>query len=182
MSEAQEWAIDVGAYDRAYREARVPGAMPREFIVFRSRDFRAIRALALHPRIFPHITDDCSNDPKAWQPTENEQVISLLAKDDQGIFGFGIFIPQTHTQYGAHLGFLPRSWGNLALASWKEMFAWMWKNTNARRCVGEIARDNKLAIRLCRRAGCEIYGINPRSKLRGGKLIDQVCVGISKPE
>ena len=44
MSEAQEWAIDVEAYDRAYGEARVPGSMPREFIVFRSRDFRAISA------------------------------------------------------------------------------------------------------------------------------------------
>ena len=44
------------------------------------------------------------------QPTENEQVITLLAKDAEGIFGFGAFIPQTHIQYGSHMGFLPRSY------------------------------------------------------------------------
>lgn len=178
-----ETEIDVWAFDRQFGELRVFGKIPApEFVVFRSRDFKAIRALALHPRIFPHICDDYSNDPKAWKPTENEQVITLLAKDGKGIFGFGVFIPQTHMQYGSHMGFLPRSYGNLALASFKEMIGWMWRETKARRLVGEVPRSNHLGIRFARRAGFEFYGINKRSTLRGGVLLDQVCLGISKPE
>ncbi len=173
--------INVEAFEHEFGEARVVGRLQPEFIVFRSRDFKAIRALALHPRIFPHISDDYSNDVKVWQPTENEQVITLLAKDTEGIFGFGVFIPQTHMQYGSHMGFLPRSYGNLALQSFKEMLDWMWQNTQARRLVGEVPRNNRLGIRFARRAGFEVYGINKGSTLRGGVLLDQVCLGISKP-
>ena len=174
---------EVKTLEAQFGEARSLGKLPAPtFIVFRSRDFRAIRALCLHARIFPHICDDYSNDAKAWRPTENEQVIHLLAKDDQGVFGFGVFIPQTHVQYGAHMGFLPRSYGNLALASFQEMIAWMWRETKARRLVGEVPRNNHLGIRFARRAGFEFYGINKRSTLRGGVLLDQVCLGISKAD
>lgn len=177
-----EEKINVEAFEQSFGEGRVITTIPAtEFIVFRSRDFKAIRALCLHPRIFPHISDDYSNDPKVWRPTENEQVITLLAKDDQGIFGFGAFIPQTHVQYGSHMGFLPRSYGNLALRSFKEMLNWMWKSTEARRLVGEVPRNNHLGIRFARRAGFEFYGINKGSTRRGGVWLDQVCLGISKP-
>ncbi len=179
----REVELDLAAWESAHNEARIPGKMPApEFIVYRSRDYAALRTLAVHPRIFPQITDDFTQDPKEWKPQPNEAIMHLLAKDERGLFGFGVFIPRTHIQYEAHMGFLPRSYGQLALASFKEMFRWMWANTQARRIVGEIVRENKLAIRFTRRAGCEVYGINPKSFLRGGKLRDQFCVGISKPE
>lgn len=179
----REEEINVAAFEEKFGEARLVGKVPGpEFIVFRSRDYEAIRRLILHPRIFPHVSDDFTNDRRAWQPNPSEQVIYLLAKDEQGIFGFGGFIPQTHMQYGSHVGFLPRSYGNLALASFKQMIEWMWRSTQARRLVGEVPRNNHLGIRFARRAGFEFYGINKRSTLRGGVLLDQVCLGISKPE
>lgn len=174
----------VKVLDLAYREPRVFGKLPSAadgVKIFRSRDYRAIRELATHPRIFPHVSDDFTADPKAWQPIESEIVIYLLAADDKGPFGFGIFIPDTWACWKSHTAFLPRSYGQLALSSFKQMLDWMWKNTEARRLVGEIVRENKLAMRFARRAGFEIYGINARSKLRGGVLVDQVCLGISKP-
>lgn len=167
----------------SFREQRVAGKLPvGQRAIFRSRDWAAIRKLATHPRIFPQIADDFTSDPKKWKPIESEMVIYLLAADDQGPFGFGIFIPQTHVQYGAHMAFLPRSYGAEASASFKEMLGWMWQNTTARRLVGEICRSNTLAIRFARRAGFEPYGINRQSYLRGGVLLDQVCLGISKPQ
>ena len=50
------------------------------------------------------------------------------------------------------------------------------------RLVGEVPRNNHLGIRFARRAGFEFYGINKRSTLRGGVLLDQVCLGISKAD
>ena len=60
---------EVKTLEAQFGEARSLGKLPAPtFIVFRSRDFRAIRALCLHARIFPHICDDYSNDAKAWKP------------------------------------------------------------------------------------------------------------------
>ena len=175
--------IDVSAFERVFGEGRIIGdLLGSGFVISRSRDYLAIKRLAIHPRVFPYLSDDFTSDPKQWEPIFSEQVIYLLAKDADGVFGLGVFIPQTHAQYGAHLAFLPRSYGRLARSSFEQMLGWMWKNSTARRLVGEIERSNTLAIRFARKAGFEIYGINRRSKLKGGVMVDQVALGISKPE
>lgn len=179
-----EHEFPIALFEKSYGEGRQTGKLPRSgepVKIFRSHDYSAIRALCIHPRILPQISDDYTSDPKTWKPVESELVIYLLAADKQGPFGFGIFIPQTHAQFGAHTAFLPRSYGNEALTSFKAMLDWMWANTTAHRIVGEIVRENKLAIRFATRAGFRMYGINEKSYLRGGVLRDQVCLGISKP-
>ena len=155
--------------------------MIESVVVFRSRDWRAIKALVCDPAIFPHVTDDFYQTPESWQPTESESVIYLLAKDAAGLFGFGIFLPRTHCQYESHIGFLPRSYGTVAIGAFKDMLGWMWANSKARRIVGEIAQENRRAIQFAVRAGFREYGVNVKSKLKGGVLVDQVCLGISKP-
>jgi len=147
-----------------------------------SHDYAAIRALCLHPCIFPKISDDYTSDPAKWEIPQSESIIYLLASDGDGAFGFGIFIPETHAQYTAHFGFLPRSYGAEARKAFEKMLAWMWTNSTASRIVGEIVKSNTLAIRFVRQCGFEPYGINRRSYLRGGVLQDQVCLGISRPE
>jgi len=147
----------------------------------RSRDYALIKSLAIHPAIFPHISDDFTCDPQKWQPPENELIRYLIASDDQGAFGFGIFLPENSACWKAHFGFLPRSYGAKALTSFKAMLRSIWATTPAARIVGEICRDNRRAIRFAERAGCEIYGVNSKSIVRGGTLRDLVCLGISKP-
>jgi RimJ/RimL family protein N-acetyltransferase len=153
-----------------------------EITIFRSKDYAAIRALATDPAIYPHIADDYHPNPDKWRPVESDFVIHLLARNDQGLFGFGIFQPRTWACYEAHFGFLPRSYGEVSLKAFKEMLAWMWKHTTAARIVGEIDVENRRAIAFALRAGCERYGYNPKSYLKGGRLRDRVCLGISKPE
>lgn len=157
------------------------GERDNEITVERSFDYPAIQALARHPKIFRHITDDFFPTPESWQITENEQVVHLLASDPAGEFGFGIFMPENWACWRAHFGFLPVSYGSRAQASFQRMLAWMWANTTARRIVGEILAENRRAISFAQRAGCEIYGVNVKSKLVGGVLRDQACLGISKP-
>ena len=149
--------------------------------VERTRDYAAIHALATDPAIFHHVTDDWFPDPAKWEPIRSEQVIYLLASDESGGFGFGVFIPENWSCYKAHIGFLPRSYGQQAITSFKLMLDWMWEQTRAERIVGEIAQENRRAIQFAVRAGFEQYGINKKSKLRGGILRDQVCLGISRP-
>jgi len=154
----------------------------RSFAIERTRDFQLLKRLATDPAIFPHVSDDYFRDPEIWQPPRAEFIVNLVATDSEGAFGFGIFIPRTLSNYEAHLGFLPRSYGEKALTAFKEMLAWIWASTTAARVTGEIPIENRAAIRFCERAGCERYGFNPASRLIGGILRDQVCMGISRPK
>jgi hypothetical protein len=147
----------------------------------RVNDAARIKALATHPAIFKHVTDDFYPDPEAWGVPMCDLLVCLIGKDSQGDFGFGIFMPRTWSCYEAHLGFLPRSYGTQAIETFGKMLNWMWAWTNAHRIIGEICQENRRAISFAARAGFTRYGINPKSTLRGGTLKDTVCMGISRP-
>ena len=149
-------------------------------IVERTYQVDLIKTLATDPSIYPHVSDDFLT-PEEWTPSIDELVINLVARDVKGYFGFGIFMPRYWSCYDAHFGFLPRSYGDDALNAFKRMLNLMWANTKAFRIVGEICAGNRRAIAFAKRAGCSEYGINVKSRLRGGILRDQVCFGISKP-
>jgi len=149
--------------------------------IARTSDFVLIKRLATDPAIFPHISDDLSPEPEAWEPMTDSRVCYLVASDEHGVFGFGVFIPVTWVCWRAHFGFLPRAYGQAAAIAFGGMFEWMWANTLARRIVGEICSDNRRAIRFAQRAGAEVYGINRGSLLKDGVLRDQTAFGMSKP-
>ena len=164
-------------------EHPLPGNLPvSEIKVFRSRDYAAIRALCVDPKIFPMIADDFHADPKTWVMPQSENIVYLLASDEKGPFGFGIFHPINLACWSGHFGFLPRGYGADAPKSFTRMLGWMWENTTAQKVVGEIVRENVLAIRFARSVGFEFYGVNKKSFLRGGVLRDQLCFGIVRPE
>lgn len=152
-----------------------------EIEILQTSDAVLIKQLATHPEIFQHVSDDWFPDPARWQPVVNDQVVYLVAKDGHGFFGFGAFIPDTWSCWKAHIGFLKRAYGESAISSFKAMLDWMWQHTRAARIVGEIVDDNRKAIRFSMKAGFEQYGMNPKSRLKGGVLRDQVCLGISRP-
>jgi len=155
--------------------------MPDWITVARNFDLESLRKLATDPRIWPHISDDHFPDPEKWKPILGELAIVLVACDRKGYFGFAIFLPRTFTTWDCHFGFLPRAGVWKAMKAMKKFFRWMWEHTEAERIVGDIASDNTQALAFARRAGCSAYGLNPKSVKRGGVLLDQVCVGISRP-
>jgi RimJ/RimL family protein N-acetyltransferase len=150
--------------------------------VERTDDYELIRRLAIHPAIFPHISDDFTDKADQWKPIESDFVRYLIAQDSEGVIGFSVFMPTTWAHWTAHVAFLPRSYGPKAISAFREMLAWMWKHTSACRITGEICQENRRAIQFAVRAGFKQYGVNGKSRLRGGVLRDQVCLGISKPE
>jgi hypothetical protein len=58
---------------------------------------------------------------------------------------------------------------------------WIWRNTPCRRIVTNVPEDNRLAYRFALSAGMIGYGLNRASFQRGGRLLDQHCLGISRP-
>lgn len=150
-------------------------------MVERTWDLAELKRLVTDPSIFPHVSDDYYSDPKTWEPPQSDDIVYLVAKDSEGLYGFGVFIAHTRSCFEAHLGFLRRAYGPAAHQAFQEMLQWIWERTTAARIVGEICADNKLAIKFAQNCGFTQYGINPKSRLRGGVLQDQVCLGISRP-
>jgi hypothetical protein len=58
---------------------------------------------------------------------------------------------------------------------------WIWTHTPCRRIVTNVPEDNRLAYHFAVGAGMRAYGINRASFQKGGRLLDQHCLGISRP-
>jgi RimJ/RimL family protein N-acetyltransferase len=172
--------VDIRAWETVHGEEREAVKLAKKIEVFRSEDFAKIRELCSHARIFPHISDDFT-DKKNFPLPSGDAIRYLLCRDDEGVFGFVIFMATNYACWEAHVGFLPRSYGSQALRAFKAAISWMWANTRARRVTGAVIRENALALRFARKAGFEIFGVNKKAYLKGGKLHDQICLGISKP-
>lgn len=152
--------------------------LAKQVKVERSRDAAVIRAICTHPEIFPHVTDDFFPSPEAWTVPDLEHFHFFVAIDDVGVCGFGAFHPRNFACWEAHCGFLVRAYGQVAITAIRQMLDLMLERVP--RIVGEIPISNRRAIAFAKRAGLVEYGINRKSTLRGGQLIDQVCLGLSK--
>ena len=154
--------------------------MESRLTIERTFSYATIRKIALDPAVYPYVSDDFSSRD-TWQVPEGDQYIYLLARHHDTTLGFSAFLPRNGILAEAHVCFLPQGRGRAAVHAFRAMLDWIWRNTKYVRIVGEIARDHRAALRFVALCGFERYGINRASKLRGGKLVDQVALGISKP-
>jgi len=81
-----------------------------------------------------------------------------------------------------HTCLLPCAWGERAYIAARALPEWIWRHTPCRRIVTNVPSSNRLALRFALRAGMTIYGCNKASYLKNGRLCDQLCLGLSKPE
>lgn len=144
-------------------------------------DFNLIEDIGNDPCIYRNASDDLS--PEYWTPNRDEQIKYLLAFDwESGCFmGFCAFFPQNGVCYDLHLAFLPESYGPKAGCAFRKMLNWMWSHTTAKRITGSIPIYNRRAIAFAKRMGGQVYGVNPQSWLKDGRLRDQILIGVSKP-
>lgn len=148
----------------------------------RTEDWKLIREIALHPQIWPQISDDFSPEPEVWQPVQNPEFWYVLARERGVPIGLFVFIPENPACWRSHVCILPEAWGSIARAACRNVFPWLWERTICKRIIGSIPVSNSLAILFAIQCGMLKYGVNPKSVMKNGKLEDQVLVGIQKPE
>jgi RimJ/RimL family protein N-acetyltransferase len=153
----------------------------------RSFDYELIRRILTHERIWPHISDDGSPPAGEYRPFESELIWYVVVRDiypDAGpeeILGLWMFTPHNAVCWEVHTALLPEAWGGRAHQAAQLMADWIWRNTPCRRIVTNVPENNRLALRFAQAVGMEVYGCNEKSFLKGGKLLDQILLGISKP-
>jgi hypothetical protein len=89
--------------------------------------------------------------------------------------------PQTSVCWEIHTVLLPCAWGARGMQAALELPDWIWERTTCRRIVTHVPSNNRLALRFAKEAQMTQYGINEKSYLKNGVLLDQACLGISAP-
>ncbi len=144
-------------------------------------DLELVRRVLTHPRIYPRITDDGSPPPEEFQPSDHPAVTYLVAYQGEELLGLYVLVPHNAVCWEVHVAMLPSAWGR-ARAATRAMVAWVWQHTRCRRLIASVPVSNRLALALGFAAGARAWGRNEKSFLRGGRLIDQITLGLSRPD
>lgn len=155
-----------------------PENATRALAIARTHDMGLVRSVLEHPSIWPHIHDDDLNSPA---PEDLPGFYWLLVSD--GLPG-GVFLLHAHNAvcFEIHVCLLPRLWGAQARRAGELCFEWAFTNTPCRKLIANIPEDNLMALRFAQRCGFSHEGVNRDSFLKGGKLLDQCALGLTKAD
>lgn len=148
-----------------------------------STDLELVRLIMTLPRIYRHITDDFSPPPEEFRPAEHPSICYVLVFDGHEHLGLFVVTRHNGVTVEIHTCLLPCAWGARAKQAASEFAAWLWANApQIQRIVTVVPDYNRLALRFARAAGMTEYGRNPASIQKGGKLHDEILLGLSRPE
>jgi hypothetical protein len=154
----------------------------RKLFIFQSTiDQSRIKEIVTHPCNWPHLSDDFCSSPQDWIAPIDESFLYMLAILDGEIFGMWMFEIIRPILYKVHTALLPHARGPLAAIAAKEMAVWIWEHTECQRIITDVPENNPLARRFAEAAGMQQFGVNPKSYLNGGKLLDVIMLGLSRP-
>ena len=150
----------------------------------RTRDMGLVKAIITVPEIYRHVTDDGAPRPEDFTPMDHPAIWYVLAWDEDECLGAWTFMPANSTCWEVHTCLLPSAYmvkGRTAVAG-RQVIQWIWDNTPCQRIITNVPSYNRLALRFAERAGMVVMGVNVRSFMKNGELLDQIMLGISKPE
>jgi RimJ/RimL family protein N-acetyltransferase len=146
--------------------------------IARTHDMDAVRQILAHPSVWPHIHDDGATKPA---PIDVDGVYWLMV-DDGDIGGVFLLHPHNFVTYEVHTCLLPRIWGTGSMTAGKLALEWIFENTRCQKVITHVPANNPLALRFARRNGLKDEGVNRKSFMKGGVLLDQHVLGITKQE
>lgn len=144
------------------------------------QDERLIACAMRHPRIYPHISDDACPSADQFKVVLNDSLLYLGVFEGHNFLGLFLAHPHNHVTYEVHTCLLPEAWGGHAVQAGRAVIRWLWDCTPCHRVVTSVPEGNLLALRLAKAVGMTEYGVNPRSLMRAGVLLDQTLLGVSK--
>ncbi len=138
------------------------------------------------PDMWEAIGEDNSGEAKDFHiDLDGAYAIALVGGegDDENLHGFVIGHHYTDTILAIHVLISPDYWGhddNVELG--KRACALLLELSGAAKLVASIPFADKEVLRYAQRVGFEREGVNKKSFLRGGELLDQYYVGLQKQD
>lgn len=145
--------------------------------VRRTKNAELIREALSDPRLWRVVAQD-GEALEDFDPAP-EVVTWLALLDEDTLRGFLLAIPRSRIVTEVHIAIKPEFWGdsktNVALG--KLACEWVRDHTGARKLVAQIPTTDKHVLRYAQRCGFQREGVNKKSYLRGGELLDQFHLG-----
>jgi RimJ/RimL family protein N-acetyltransferase len=149
-------------------------------LITRTYDYALVKRILTEPKVWAALGDDAKPARADFQPVESEELIYLVAWEGGNPLGMFLLIQRNSVHAETHFAMLPAVWGQSRDIG-KAFLEWIWRNTSFERLTGNILERNRLAIAYAKSIGCQPYAVNLNSIRRGGKLQNEVLVGISRP-
>lgn len=148
--------------------------------IHRTHDMEVVAAIMSHPAIWPHVAEDGADKP---DPVDHDSLNWMLITDDNGnAAGAFLVFARGQVCYEMHTMILPEYWGVRASAAAQALLEWAFTETDCQKMVTSVPANNRAALRFAIANGMHHEGVNRASYLRGGQLIDQISLGITKQE
>lgn len=147
-----------------------------------SSDLPLVKAVLLHPDVYPFITDDGSPSAKDSMMCEvflSNSAIYVLCPHPSMIL---VLIPQNYITYEVHTNITPDGRGKEAIERLNKATAWMFANTPCRKIITLVPTFNRPAKWMARRFGMKEEGINRQSFQKSGRIFDQIIFGFTREE
>ena len=144
----------------------------------RTRDMELVRSILAHPRIWPHIHEDGTDEPIA---IDHDAMFWMLVSDDAPA---GVFLAHARSMncWEMHTCLLPRIWGAGANEAARLFRDFMFGELGCKKLVTNIPDGNRAALRFAVSNGMVVEGNNRASYLKNGRLLDQTMLGITYEE
>jgi RimJ/RimL family protein N-acetyltransferase len=136
----------------------------------------------VHPKVWPHISDDGSPPVDKFWPPVGEPIVYLAAFEGTELGGVWIYHPHNLATYEVHTCCLPEWWGPRALEAARRTLIWITEHTPCRKVITHVPVTNRAAYRFACKVGMIDEGLNRASFLKNGVLIDQHLLGITEDE
>lgn len=150
--------------------------------VVRTHDMALVARIMAHPAIFPHIHEDGLDAP---EPLDLDGFHWMLVTDEESggeVAGVFLVYARGAACFEMHTCILPNFWGKKASAAAQALLAWAFTQTACQKMVTAVPDDNRAALRFATANGMRREGVNRASYLKGGRLLDQTMLGITKKE
>ena len=141
-------------------------------------DVQFIRSIVTHPDVFPYVVDE-GHAPETWQPPLNDNLAWLKC---DGIAGVALVYRVSGVIYAYDAALLPEA--RAKAVGYKErrghielLKNWLRLHTDCQHLIAIIACDNERSIAAAKADGLKLEGNLPKSKWRGGRLIDALVFG-----
>ena len=147
-----------------------------------STDLHLVKLIVTHPAVYRHLCDDNSPAPGNFIPPQGDLCRYLIVAWNSVVMGLWAFLGGDPCgPWEIHTAMLPEAYGKTRAAS-REMLGWVWENTKCAEITTKVPENNRLALALARAAGMREYGIEEKSFLRDGVMLDQILLKINRPE
>lgn len=139
-------------------------------------DYDFVIKVALNDEIWPWISDDCGVKEN-YIP--DERMLYLKISDDSKDVGFFSISCHNSVLFEIHTAILPEFWGK-SLKYSTEVIGWIFGNTACQKLMTFVPENNNRALVFAERSGLKKEAFIADSFLKGGNLIGQHILSISR--